>query len=186
MLFRSVLIAKNKDHKAQIIETYFEGETEPVLSRLGSEPALRTHLLSLIASGTISTTEEMHSFLKKTLFGAQGELWRTQHRINKVLDFLDKEDLIEIEGKIEGEFIPANAPLQEKLKADCLGSHGNLSLYDYTLQRMGELQNEPIAPKPIITGDDLISLGLTPGPKFKAILSEIFDEQLEGNFHSKE
>lgn len=116
-----VLIAKNKDHKAQIIETYFEGETEPVLSRLGSEPALRTHLLSLIASGTISTTEEMHSFLKKTLFGAQGELWRTQHRINKVLDFLDKEDLIEIEGKVDGEFIPANAPLQEKLKATAFG-----------------------------------------------------------------
>ncbi len=116
-----VLIAKNKEHKAQIIETYFEGETEPVLSRLGSEPALRTHLLSLIASGTISTTEEMHSFLKKTLFGAQGELWRTQHRINKVLDFLDKEDLIEIEGKVDGEFIPANSPLKEKLKATAFG-----------------------------------------------------------------
>ena len=116
-----VLIAKNNDHKAQIVETYFEGETEPVLSRLGSEPALRTHLLSLIASGTISTTEEMHSFLKKTLFGAQGELWRTQHRINKVLDFLDKEDLIEIEGKVDGDFIPANAPLQEKLKATAFG-----------------------------------------------------------------
>ena len=107
-----VLIAKNNEQ---------EGETEPVLSRLGSEPALRTHLLSLIASGTISTKEEMHSFLKKTLFGAQGELWRTQHRINKVLDFLDKEDLIEIEGKVDGEFIPANAPLQEKLKATAFG-----------------------------------------------------------------
>ena len=116
-----VLIAKNNEQKAQIVETYFEGETEPVLSRLGSEPALRTHLLSLIASGTISTKEEMHSFLKKTLFGAQGELWRTQHRINKVLDFLDKEDLIEIEGKVDGEFIPANAPLQEKLKATAFG-----------------------------------------------------------------
>ena len=116
-----VLIAKNNEQKVQIVETYFEGETEPVLSRLGSEPALRTHLLSLIASGTISTKEEMHSFLKKTLFGAQGELWRTQHRINKVLDFLDKEDLIEIEGKVDGEFIPANAPLQEKLKATAFG-----------------------------------------------------------------
>ena len=116
-----VLIAKNNEQKTQIIETYFEGETEPVLSRLGSEPALRTHLLSLIASGTISTTEEMHSFLKKTLFGAQGELWRTQHRINKVLDFLDKEDLIEIEGKVDGEFIPANASLQEKLRATAFG-----------------------------------------------------------------
>ena len=116
-----VLIAKNNEQKAQIIETYFEGETEPVISRLGSEPALRTHLLSLIASGTISSTEEMHSFLKKTLFGAQGELWRTQHRINKVLDFLDKEDLIRIEGKLDGEFIPANTSLQEKLKATAFG-----------------------------------------------------------------
>ena len=116
-----VLIAKNSEQKTQIIETYFEGETEPVLSRLGSEPALRTHLLSLISSGTINTTEEMHSFLKKTLFGAQGELWRTQHRINKVLYFLEKEGLIEIEGKIDGEFIPANNSLQEKLKATPFG-----------------------------------------------------------------
>ena len=116
-----VLIAKNKEQKTQIIETYFEGETEPVLSRLGSEPALRTHLLSLISSGTIGTTEEIHSFLKKTLFGAQGELWRTQHRINKVLSFLEEEGLIEIEGKIDGEFIPANAPLKEKLKATPFG-----------------------------------------------------------------
>ncbi|MEC8446315.1 MAG: DEAD/DEAH box helicase [Candidatus Thermoplasmatota archaeon] len=116
-----VLIAKNVEHKEQIVETYFEGETEPVLSRLGSEPALRTHLLSLIASGTINTTEEMHSFLKRTLFGAQGELWRTQHRINKVIDFLEKENLIEIEGKIDGEFIPANASLQENLKATSFG-----------------------------------------------------------------
>ena len=63
----------------------------------------------------------MHSFLKRTLFGAQGELWRTQHRINKVIDFLEKENLIEIEGKIDGEFIPANASLQEKLKATAFG-----------------------------------------------------------------
>ena len=63
----------------------------------------------------------MHSFLKRTLFGAQGELWRTQHRINKVIDFLEKENLIEIEGKIDGEFIPANASLQENLKATAFG-----------------------------------------------------------------
>ena len=35
-------------------------------------------------------------------------------------------------------------------------------------------------------GDDLISLGLEPSPKFKEILSKIFDEQLEGNITSKE
>jgi len=71
-------------------------------------------------------------------------------------------------------------------KADCLGSHGDLSLYDHTLQKMDELKNEPIKPKPLVTGDDLILLGLNPGPQFKNILSEIFDEQLEGNIDSKE
>ena len=91
------------------------------MSRFGSEPALRTHLLSLITSGTISTRENLHSFLEKTLFGAQGELWRTQHRLNKVLDFLDKENLIEIEGKNEGEFVSANDALEEKLKPTAFG-----------------------------------------------------------------
>ena len=37
-----------------------------------------------------------------------------------------------------------------------------------------------------INGDDLISLGLKPGPKFKKILSEAFDEQLEGNILNRE
>ena len=116
-----ILIAKNREQIDFFIENYFEGETEPVLSRLGSEPALRTHLLSLITSGTIRTKKGLHNFLEKTLFGAQGELWRTQHRLNKVLDFLDNENLIEIEGKNDGEFIAANEALDEKLKPTAFG-----------------------------------------------------------------
>ena len=116
-----ILIAKNKEQIDFFTENYFQGETEPVLSRLGSEPALRTHLLSLITSGTISSRENLHSFLEKTLFGAQGELWRTQHRLNKVLDFLDNEKLIEIEGKNDGDFISANNALEEKLRPTAFG-----------------------------------------------------------------
>jgi len=116
-----VLVAKNEDHIEYYTENYFEGETEPVNSRLGSEPALRTHLLSLITSGTINNKEGLHEFLGKTLFGAQGELWRTQHRLNKVLDFLDKENLIEIEGRQDGDFVPANSQMLEKLKPTAFG-----------------------------------------------------------------
>jgi poly(A) polymerase len=80
-----------------------------------------------------------------------------------------------------------NFDLHLKLhKADCLASHGDLSLYDFTVNKIEELSNEPIKPKPIINGDDLISLGLNPGPEFKDILSQIFDEQLEGNLKTKE
>jgi len=116
-----ILLAKNKEQIEYFTETYFEGETEPVLSRLGSEPALRTHLLSLIASGTINTKKGLYTFLEKTLFGSQGELWRTQHRLNKVLNFLDEENLIEIEGKQEGDFVSANKVVQEKLKPTTFG-----------------------------------------------------------------
>ena len=116
-----ILVAKNKEQIEYYTENYFEGETEPVNSRLGSEPALRTHLLSLITSGTINTKEGLHEFLGKTLFGAQGELWRTQHRLNKVLDFLDKENLIEIEGRQDGDFVPANSQIKEKLRPTAFG-----------------------------------------------------------------
>ncbi len=116
-----ILVAKNKEQIEYYTENYFEGETEPVNSRLGSEPALRTHLLSLITSGTINTKKGLHEFLGKTLFGAQGELWRTQHRLNKVLDFLDKENLIEIEGRQDGDFVPANSQIKEKLRPTAFG-----------------------------------------------------------------
>lgn len=75
-----------------------------------------------------------------------------------------------------------NFDLHLKLhRADCLASHGDLSLLNFTNNKIEELSNEPIKPKPIITGDDLINLGLSPGPDFKVILSKVFDEQLEGN-----
>ena len=71
-------------------------------------------------------------------------------------------------------------------KADCLGSHGDLSLYDFTLQKLDQLNNEPILPKPLLNGNDLIDLGIKPGPIYKSILSKIFDDQLEGNIKSRD
>lgn len=71
-------------------------------------------------------------------------------------------------------------------KADCLASHGDLSLLEFTESKMIEIQSEPKLPKPLISGDDLLSLGLKPGPSFKEILSKVFDEQLEGNIKDKE
>jgi poly(A) polymerase len=38
----------------------------------------------------------------------------------------------------------------------------------------------------LVTGDDLIALGLTPGPVFKVILQELEDLQIEGRITTKE
>ncbi|MBI2122814.1 MAG: hypothetical protein HYT96_01475, partial [Armatimonadetes bacterium] len=38
----------------------------------------------------------------------------------------------------------------------------------------------------LITGDDLIALGLQPGPKFKEIIEFVEDAQLEGRVSSRD
>jgi hypothetical protein len=35
-------------------------------------------------------------------------------------------------------------------------------------------------PAPLVTGEDLIVMGLAPGPRFKSILDQVYDAQLEG------
>ncbi|MFQ3593457.1 MAG: CCA tRNA nucleotidyltransferase [Gemmataceae bacterium] len=41
-------------------------------------------------------------------------------------------------------------------------------------------------PAPLVTGNDLVALGLRPGPAFKQLLSEIRDAQLDGELHTPE
>jgi poly(A) polymerase len=47
------------------------------------------------------------------------------------------------------------------------------------------LRGSDFAPVPLISGDDLSEAGLKPGPVFKKILEEVYDEQLEGKISSK-
>jgi len=65
-------------------------------------------------------------------------------------------------------------------RLDCLASHRDLSLYEFTKSRFEQTPAEQIRPEPLITGDDLIAAGYKPGPRFKQILSAVEDAQLEG------
>jgi poly(A) polymerase len=70
-------------------------------------------------------------------------------------------------------------------KMDCLSSHADLTLYDFVAKKMAEMPAEEIRPQPLLTGDDLIALGFGPGPRFKEILAEVEDRQLEGTLTSR-
>ena len=65
-------------------------------------------------------------------------------------------------------------------KADCVASHGDMTVYDYLVRKMAELPPEVIKPAPLITGHDLIAAGYVPGPLFGEILDAVEDLQLEG------
>ena len=71
-------------------------------------------------------------------------------------------------------------------KADCLASHGGLDNYDFVRAKVAALPPEQLKPAPLVTGRDLIALGMAPGPEFKRILAEAEDLQLEGRFGSRE
>ncbi len=58
--------------------------------------------------------------------------------------------------------------------------------FRYASRKRSEWSDEQIWPQPLITGNDLISMGLSPGPRFKDILTRIEDEQLEGRLMTRE
>ncbi len=76
--------------------------------------------------------------------------------------------------------------LEELCRIDALASSGDLSDYYFCREMFEKLSKEEVKPKPLITGHDLIAIGLTPGPAFKHILTKIEDEQLDGNITTKE
>jgi poly(A) polymerase len=71
-------------------------------------------------------------------------------------------------------------------RIDCLSSHGDLSSYTFTREKLASIPADEIRPRPLITGRDLIQAGYEPGPRFKEILSVVEDGQLDGKLHSSE
>jgi poly(A) polymerase len=51
---------------------------------------------------------------------------------------------------------------------------------------LAETPEEQVHPVRLLTGDDLIRLGLRPGPKFKEILERAEDAQLDGKIATHE
>jgi len=70
-------------------------------------------------------------------------------------------------------------PLELELhRLDCLGSHGSLEVYNFLLEHAEELKKKPALRPPLLTGKDLIALGMKPGPAMGALLYEIREKQL--------
>ena len=71
-------------------------------------------------------------------------------------------------------------------RVDCESSHRMLENYQFLLRKRDEFANEPIIPPPLVRGDDLIALGLKPGPKFAEILEAVETRQLEGTLRDRD
>jgi len=76
--------------------------------------------------------------------------------------------------------------LVELLRADCVASHGDLTVYEWIQAWLRERASEPLQPPRLVTGHDLIALGLRPGPVFRDILDAVYNAQLEGQVQTRQ
>ncbi len=73
-------------------------------------------------------------------------------------------------------------------RVDCLGSNGLMDNYEFLLAKQQEFHtdSEPLIPPRLITGHDVMRLGVAPGPEVGALLQEAQDLQLEGTLATRE
>jgi poly(A) polymerase len=71
-------------------------------------------------------------------------------------------------------------------RLDCLASHGMLDNYEFFRDQLQHLALEDLHPPRLLTGDDLIAFGFTPGKVIGEILRVLEDEQLEGRITTPE
>jgi len=76
--------------------------------------------------------------------------------------------------------------LLELYRVDCLASHGDLSTYEWARARAEEVRKEPSPPPRLVTGHDLLAMGLRPGPRVGEVLRAVEDARLEGRIQTRE
>ena len=77
-----------------VSEKYFFGDVEPINSKLAGEPALRTHILSIISTGGIQHRGEIGDFLSATFLGFSTPKHILKEKIDQTLTWLTEERFI--------------------------------------------------------------------------------------------
>lgn len=71
-------------------------------------------------------------------------------------------------------------------RADCLASHGRLDNWEFVRRTREELGEEALRPARLVTGNDLLAIGWSPGPKLGVELRRLEELQLEGTIATRE
>ena len=91
----AVLLARDADEEARLLDTYLSAAPEHVTSRLAAEPALRMHLLALVASGEVDTEEELERFFGATFYGFTLPMEELNDQVERVRNFLELYGFLE-------------------------------------------------------------------------------------------
>ncbi len=96
---RALLIANNRGHVDALRERYIDAEPEPLESKLGMAPVLRSHLLAFIAEDFLNDRKAIEGFIAKSFYGfSMGRSRRIRQTIEEMLDELAEWGFIEADG----------------------------------------------------------------------------------------
>lgn len=95
----AILIARNEGELAFLLDYYTHGTPESIISKLASESALRSHVLSTIAMNYASNKAGIMDFIKQTFFGHQRDPDEVEYMIDLIVNFLKDETLLKQQGK---------------------------------------------------------------------------------------
>jgi len=100
----AILVARDDEEKDLLLEVYLLGENENIYSKLGTEPAIRSHVMALIATGAASDIGELRDFFGRTFLAHQTDVGYLGEVIENVVEYLQAEGMVR-----EGEDLRATA-----------------------------------------------------------------------------
>jgi helicase len=135
----AVSIARTDAEQDEIYERFVSGKPEPIYSKLAVEPVLRTHVLSLIATGFVRNKQQLTNFFEKTFWAHQyTDMEKLENILDKTLSLLEKWNFIQTK---QDDFIKANELNKETpFTATLLG------------RRVAELYLDPLTANQLIKG----------------------------------
>jgi helicase len=90
----ALLLARTPDDEDRLLDGYLSAPPEDVVSRLAAEPALRMHVLALVASGAVGSEDDLESFFAATFYGQTLPLSELRYTVANVRRFLEENDFL--------------------------------------------------------------------------------------------
>ena len=148
----SIIFAKNEDDVEKLIERFILGEPEPISSKLASEPALRMHVLSLIASDFCKKKKSIYEFFSSTFFAFKyGDISMIEEKIEDILQSLSEWSFITIDKeKIEATRIGKRVselyidPLTGKIFVDALKNKEKFTEFSFLQLISSSIEMKPL------------------------------------------
>ena len=98
---RALLIAKSKSDAQDLYNRYILSDLDPITSKLGVLPILRTHILAFIATRFLTSNESIADFMGSTFYGYQySDQTRLRQILKEVLGELGDWGFVETKGSV--------------------------------------------------------------------------------------